>query len=96
MKHYMKLDGDIIVDAIQYPSDGYIEVELTETQLPAGINAGYYRWNGTNYMLDENLKKAQDEHEKARIIEQHKSIFEEERQKAQNALMEDMLLRGVI
>lgn len=96
MKHYMKLDGDIIVDAIQYPSDGYIEVELTETQLPAGINAGYYRWNGTNYMLDENLKKAQDEYEKARIIEQHKSIFEEERQKAQNALMEDMLLRGVI
>jgi len=96
MKHYIKLNGDIIVDAIQYPEDGYVEVDLPETQLPTGINGGYYRWNGTNYMLDENLKKAQDEQEKVRIIEQYINIFDEERQKAQNELMEDMLTRGVI
>ena len=35
---YLALDGDIIVDAIEYPHDGYIEVELPATHLPAGIN----------------------------------------------------------
>lgn len=60
-KFYFKLDGDIITDAIEYTHEGYIEVELPETHLPAGINGGWYRWNGTTYVLDEELKNAADE-----------------------------------
>ena len=55
MKHYFKLNNDIIVDAIQYPVEGYVEVELTETHLPAGINGGWYRWDGEQPVFDEEL-----------------------------------------
>jgi hypothetical protein len=58
---YLALDGDIIVDAIEYPHDGYIEVELPTTHLPAGINGGWYRWDGATYVLDEELKQAANE-----------------------------------
>ena len=37
---YLALDGDIIVDAIEYPHDGYIEVELPTTRCLRGDNGG--------------------------------------------------------
>jgi hypothetical protein len=58
-KFYFKLDGDIITDAIEYAVDGYIEVQLDQTHLPAGINGGYYRWTGTAYEKDEELYNSQ-------------------------------------
>jgi len=54
-KFYFKLDGDIITDAIEYPYQDYVMVELDETHLPAGINAGYYRLNNNVYTLDNDL-----------------------------------------
>lgn len=57
MKFYFQLDNNnIIRDAITYPHEGYTEVDLDMTNLPAGINAGYYRWNGTTFEIDESLK----------------------------------------
>ena len=54
---YLKLDvNNVIVDAIEYPFEGYIEVQLTDTQLPAGINGGWYTWNGTDYVENLALK----------------------------------------
>jgi len=58
-KFYFKLDSDIITDAIEYAVEGYIEVELDQTHLPAGINAGYYRWTGTAYEKDDALYQSQ-------------------------------------
>jgi len=58
-KFYFLLDGDIITDAIDYAVDGYIEVELNQTHLPAGINGGYYRWTGSAYQKDEVLYQSQ-------------------------------------
>ena len=58
-KFYFLLDGDIITDAIDYQVGGYVEVELNQTHLPAGINGGYYRFNGTNYAKDETLYQSQ-------------------------------------
>lgn len=56
MKSYwLRLDGDIITDAIQYEHQDFIHVELIEEQLPAGINGGWYRWDGTNYHFDQQL-----------------------------------------
>jgi len=55
-KFYFQLDGDIITDVIEYPHGNYVEVELDQTHLPSGINAGYYRLNGNIYTLDEELK----------------------------------------
>jgi hypothetical protein len=44
MKYYFRLNQDnIIVDAITYPVDGYIEYE-TDYPLPAGINGGWWRF----------------------------------------------------
>lgn len=59
-KFYFKLQGDIIVDAIEYPYGDYVEVELDHTHLPAGINGGYYRLNGSVYSIDEQLKAISD------------------------------------
>ncbi len=59
---YLKLDADnVILDAIEYPYEGYTEVQLEETHLPAGINGGWYTWNGTTYVLDQARKDAIDE-----------------------------------
>lgn len=57
MKFYFQLESDnIIRDAITYPHEGYTEVELNMTHLPAGINAGYYRWTGTTFEIVDELK----------------------------------------
>ena len=44
MKYYFRLNQDnIIVDAITFPVEGYIEYE-TDYPLPAGINGGWWRF----------------------------------------------------
>ena len=44
MKYYFRLNKDnIIVDAITFPVEGYIEYE-TDYPLPAGINGGWWRF----------------------------------------------------
>lgn len=76
-KFYFRLNNDIITDAIEYEVYGYIEVELNQTHLPAGINGGYYRWNGTSYYIDEQLKQSQiDEIVKREIDEYTAELLE--------------------
>lgn len=60
MTFYLQLDGDIIRDVITYPHDGYTEVDLDTAQLPAGINAGYYRLQDGVPVLDQALKDEVD------------------------------------
>lgn len=44
MKYYFRLNqNDIIVDAITFPVEGYIEYE-TDYPLPAGINGGWWKF----------------------------------------------------
>jgi len=41
---YIQVDENgIIRDVIEFPYDGYMQVEL-DTPLPPGINGGWYRW----------------------------------------------------
>ncbi|GAN11030.1 hypothetical protein MAM1_0453c10582 [Mucor ambiguus] len=57
---YLKVDSEnIIRDCIEYPYDGYVQVDLP-TPLPMGINAGYYRYQNGNVTLDEALKAEVD------------------------------------
>lgn len=44
MKYYFRLNQDnVIIDAISYPVEGYIEYE-TDYPLPVGINGGWWRF----------------------------------------------------
>ena len=44
MKYYFRINQDnIIVDAITFPIEGYIEYE-TDYPLPAGINGGWWKF----------------------------------------------------
>jgi hypothetical protein len=54
MTFYLKLDGDIIVDILEFQYADYIPVEL-ELPLPAGIYGGWYRWDGSAYHFDQDL-----------------------------------------
>jgi hypothetical protein len=54
---YIKLDGDIIVDILEYQYADYIAVEL-ELPLPVGFYGGWYRWSGTTYYFDQQLYDA--------------------------------------
>lgn len=54
---YFLLDGDIIRDVIEYHADGYVKVTLKESELPPGVNAGYYRLQDGFLILDESLKE---------------------------------------
>jgi hypothetical protein len=56
MKYYLLLDkNNIIQDAISYPTDGYIEVEV-DKPFPAGINGGWYQWENGTYVEIPELK----------------------------------------
>ena len=56
MKYYLLLDkNNIIQDAISYPVDGYIEVEV-DKPFPAGINGGWYKWENDTYVEIPELK----------------------------------------
>ena len=56
MKYYFRLNQDnIIVDAITFPVEGYIEYE-TDYPLPAGINGGWYKWENGTYVECPELK----------------------------------------
>ncbi len=56
MKYYLLLDkNNIIQDAISYPTDGYIEVEV-DKPFPAGINGGWYKWENDTYVEIPELK----------------------------------------
>ena len=57
MKWYLQLNADnTITDAVDYVHEGYIEVELPDTHLPAGINGGWFTCNGTTYVEDLTKK----------------------------------------
>lgn len=61
---YIQVDENgIIRDVIEFPHDGYMQVEL-DTPLPPGINGGWYRWDSEagTYVEVPELKPA-DEHE---------------------------------
>jgi hypothetical protein len=51
---YIKLNGDIIVDILEYAYPEFIEVQL-ELPLPSGFYGGWYRWDGTDYHFDQSL-----------------------------------------
>lgn len=56
VKYYILLDeNNIIRDAITYPVDGYIEVEVPGL-FPAGINGGWYKWENGTYVEVPELK----------------------------------------
>ena len=56
---YLKLNvNNVILDAIEYPHEGYIEVQLPDTQLPAGINGGWYKFTNGSYTKDNTLYNA--------------------------------------
>ncbi len=56
MKYYLLLDkNNIIQDAISYPVEGYIEVEV-DKPFPAGINGGWYKWENGTYIEIPELK----------------------------------------
>jgi hypothetical protein len=76
-KWYLQLNGDIITDVIEYSVEGYIEVQLSETHLPAGINGGWYRWNGTNYVLGSALKQVVDDGIKQQRKEENADLIAE-------------------
>ncbi len=63
MKYYLLLDeNNIIQDAISYPTDGYIEVEV-DKPFPAGINGGWYKWENGTYVEIPELKPKGIDHE---------------------------------
>lgn len=56
MKYYILLDeNNIIRDAITYPFEGYVEVEV-DKPFPAGINGGWYKWENGTYVEIPALK----------------------------------------
>lgn len=70
MKFYLKLDaGNTILDAITYPHEGYTEVTLTDTQLPAGINGGWFKWENGAIVEYLELQPKDLLNEQIRILE---------------------------
>ena len=56
MKYYFRLNQDnIIVDAITFPVEGYIEYE-TDYPLPAGINGGWWKFENGQIVEYPELK----------------------------------------
>lgn len=85
-KIYFKLDeNNIIRDAIEYSYEGYTEVDLPDTQLPAGINGGWYRWTGTAYEEVPELKPV-SEADKIKSLEERILLMQQ--------ALDDIILNG--
>lgn len=82
---YLQLTEDnIITDVIEYPVEGYVQVEITQV-LPAGINAGWYRWIDGDYVLDEDRKS-----------EDVSQLIIQAKQDAQDELLLELINGGLI
>ena len=83
MKYYFRLNQDnIIVDAITFPVEGYIEYE-TDYPLPAGINGGWWKFENGQPVEYPELKPETE-------LEQHIADIE-------NAIMElSMIIGGMM
>ena len=83
MKYYFRLNQDnIIVDAITFPVEGYVEYE-TDYPLPAGINGGWWKFENGQPVEYPELKPETE-------LEQHITDLE-------NAIMElSMIIGGMM
>ena len=83
MKYYFRLNQDnIIVDAITFPVEGYIEYE-TDYPLPAGINGGWWKFENGQPVEYPELKPETE-------LEQHIADLE-------NAILElSMIIGGMM
>lgn len=71
---YIRLDQDgIIRDILEFPHEGYIEVQM-QTPLPAGINGGWYRWDGENLVEVPELKPVDPEDMRQRLADLEEAI----------------------
>lgn len=81
MKVYIKLDRHGIVrDVLTYQYEGFEEVEYDDHVLPRNILSGYYKWNGTDFVVDEQMKEE--------IIRENGGYLEEENAALKIALAE--------
>ena len=56
MTYYILIDKESIIrDAVTYPVEGYIQVQI-EGPLPPGINGGWYKWENGTYVEYPELK----------------------------------------
>ena len=59
-KIYFKLNKDnIIIDATEFPTEGYVEYETDEVPLPAGINGGWWEFTDGQLIEHPELKPQQ-------------------------------------
>ena len=71
---YIRLDqAGIIRDVLEFPHEGYIEVQM-QTPLPAGINGGWYRWDGEHPVEVPELKPADEREMEQRMADLEEAI----------------------
>lgn len=81
MKVYIKSDKHGIVrDVLTYAYTGFEEIDYDDHVLPRNILSGYYKWNGTDFVVDEQMKEE--------IIRENGGYLEEENAALKIALAE--------
>jgi hypothetical protein len=55
---WFKVIDGLIVDAIDYEYEGYVQAQIASEHLPHDIYSGVYIWNGTEYVFDQDLYDA--------------------------------------
>jgi hypothetical protein len=71
---YILLDGNIIRDVIEYPHEGYIEVQLP-FPLPIGINGGWWKWQDGQLVECPELKPVDPESLETRLAAAEDAIL---------------------
>lgn len=87
MKYYLLINkNNIIQDAISYPVEGYIEVEV-DKPFPAGINGGWYKWENDTYVEIPELKPKESNHELLEIALQRIAELEKQADASAQAIL---------
>lgn len=94
MRFYIKTDKHGIVrDVSTYPHQGFEEINYDDHVLPRNILAGYYKWNGTDFIEDEALKEEIIRENGGYLEEELQLLREEnERLKAANEVLTENLI----
>jgi hypothetical protein len=58
MTIYLKLNGNIIVSALEFEQDGFEPFDIGEQEIPAGLYSGWFRFIDGQFIFDEALHSA--------------------------------------
>ena len=55
---WIKVEGDVIVNALEYEQENFFPVDMGSSKIPDGLYQGFFRWIDGQFVFDQELYDA--------------------------------------